>query len=123
MTKDILYYDGACPLCSREMKHLAKLKQDSLELVDIHSLTESNELPDKNSLLLNLHLQRGDQWLIGADANVAAWQHTRFGFAWRWLRWPIIRQIIDPIYAFWARKRFDGLYGQEAALHIKQNDH
>ena len=123
MTKDILYYDGACPLCSREMKHLAKLKQDSLELVDIHSLTDSNELPDKNSLLLNLHLQRGDQWLIGADANVAAWQHTRFGFAWRWLRWPIIRQIIDPIYAFWARKRFDGLYGQETAQHVKQNDH
>jgi predicted DCC family thiol-disulfide oxidoreductase YuxK len=36
MMKETLYYDGACPLCAREMKHLAKLKRDSLNLVDIH---------------------------------------------------------------------------------------
>ena len=36
--QETLYYDGACPLCAREMKHLAKLKRDSLTLVDIHGL-------------------------------------------------------------------------------------
>ena len=113
MSKEILYFDGACPLCNREMKHLESLKRETLELVDIHSLPNTENLPDKEALLLNLHLKRGDEWLIGADANVAAWQHTRFGFAWRWLRWPLIRHIVDPVYAFWARKRYDGLYGED----------
>jgi len=79
MTKETLYYDGACPLCAREMKHLAKLKRESLDLVDIHGLEITEEMPSKEDLLLNLHLKRGEEWVVGADANVAAWQHTRFG--------------------------------------------
>ena len=47
MTKDTLYYDGACPLCAREMKHLAKLKRDSLELVDIHNTDITDDMPSK----------------------------------------------------------------------------
>jgi len=77
MIKETLYYDGACPLCSREMKHLAKLKRDSLDLVDIHQTDITQDMPSKEDLLLNLHLKRGDEWVVGADANVAAWQHTR----------------------------------------------
>ena len=69
-------------------------------------------MPSKSTLLLNLHLKRGDEWVTGADANVAAWQHTSVGFLWRWLRWPVIRRIVDPIYAFWAKRRFEGLYGE-----------
>jgi len=111
MTKETLYYDGACPLCAREMKHLAKLKRDSLNLVDIHQLDITPEMPSKEDLLLNLHLKRGDEWVVGADANVAAWQHTRYGMLWAWLRWPLIKQIVDPVYAFWAKRRYDGLYG------------
>ena len=111
MMKDTLYYDGACPLCAREMKHLAKLKRDSLELVDIHGVEMTNEMPSKEDLLLNLHLKRGDDWVVGADANVAAWRHTQFGPLWAWLRWPVIKQIVDPVYAFWAKRRYEGLYG------------
>ena len=111
MMKDTLYYDGACPLCAREMKHLAKLKRESLELVDIHGVEMTNEMPSKEDLLLNLHLKRGDDWVVGADANVAAWRHTQFGPLWAWLRWPVIKQIVDPVYAFWAKRRYEGLYG------------
>ena len=82
MIKETLYYDGACPLCSREMKHLAKLKRDSLDLVDIHQTDITQDMPSKEDLLLNLHLKRGDEWVVGADANVAAWQHTRLGLLW-----------------------------------------
>ena len=111
MTHETLYYDGACPLCTREMKHLAKLKQGSLALVDIHTIEITDDMPSKEDLLLNLHLKRGDSWIVGADANVAAWQHTRIGVLWSWLRWPGIRQLIDPLYAFWAKRRYEGLYG------------
>ncbi len=109
---DTLYYDGACPLCAHEMKHLAKLKRETLNLVDIHSLEITDGMPSKEDLLLNLHLQRDDQWIVGADANVAAWQHTRFGALWAWLRWPLIRSVVDPVYAFWAKRRYEGLYGE-----------
>jgi len=61
MKKETLYYDGACPLCAREMKHLAKLKRDSLDLVDIHKTDITNEMPSKEDMLLNLHLKRGDE--------------------------------------------------------------
>ena len=111
MKKATLYYDGACPLCAREIKHLAKLKRDSLDLVDIHEAEISPGMPSKEDLLLNLHLKCGEKWVVGADANVAAWQHTRYGMLWSWLRWPLIKQIVDPIYAFWAKRRYDGLYG------------
>ena len=111
MTKETLYYDGACPLCAREMKHLAKLKRDSLSLVDIHQTEITPDMPSKEALLLNLHLKRGREWVVGADANVAAWQHTRIGLLWAWLRWPLIKQLVDPVYAFWAKRRYDGLYG------------
>jgi len=111
MTKETLYYDGACSLCAREMKHLAKLKRESLDLVDIHGVQITDEMPSKEELLLNLHLRRGNEWVVGADANVAAWQHTRLGALWAWLRWPVIKQIVDPVYAFWAKRRYEGLYG------------
>lgn len=31
-----LYYDGACPLCSREMDTLRRCISNNLSLVDIH---------------------------------------------------------------------------------------
>ena len=43
---DILYYDGSCPLCMREMSHLSKLKSDQLVLQDIHALPPGTEGPD-----------------------------------------------------------------------------
>ena len=47
---DTLYYDGSCPLCQREMSHLAKLKSDQLVLQDIHALPPGAEGPDKETL-------------------------------------------------------------------------
>jgi len=44
---DTLYYDGSCPLCQREMSHLAKLKSDQLVLQDIHALPPGADGPDK----------------------------------------------------------------------------
>ena len=93
------------------MKHLARLKRDSLNLVDIHQADILPEMTFTEDLLLNLHLKRGEEWVVGADANVAAWQHTRYGMLWAWLRWPLIKQIVDPVYAFWAKRRYYGLYG------------
>lgn len=115
-SRDILYYDGQCPLCQKEMAKLSSLMDDRLELIDIHLLNEqlnpegSDTAPSKDTLLRVLHLKRDGHYLTGIDANIAAWEHTRFGYLWRWMRWPLIRPCVEWIYERWARWRYDKLY-------------
>jgi predicted DCC family thiol-disulfide oxidoreductase YuxK len=111
MSSETLYYDGQCPLCSAEMEKLKQHADSKLELVDIHSLPEKSSLPAKQVLLSNLYLkQESGNFLIGLEANVAAWQHTRFGVFFRWLRWPVLRSIADKVYDHWAKIRYRRLY-------------
>lgn len=106
-----LYYDGQCPLCSKEMQRLGRLQDGELRLVDIHS----NPLPANKTraeLLEVLHLRDANgEWISGLDANVKAWQHTSWGWLFAWLRWPLIATIADRVYAIWARRRYQKLYG------------
>ena len=104
-----LYYDGQCPLCAAEVERLATLKDGQLQLADVHSLQLDEH--EKAEKLLNLHYETPDgQMLIGLDANVAAWQHTRWGWLFRWLRWPLIRPVADAVYRYWAKIRYQRLY-------------
>ncbi|MGH1428693.1 MAG: thiol-disulfide oxidoreductase DCC family protein [Arenicella sp.] len=102
--KSTLYYDGNCPICSKEMALLKKLKNSQLELVDLWQA--EIHIPQEN-LLKILHLRTPEgNWKKGLDANVAAWKHTRIGFLFLPLRWPLIKPIADKIYSRWAEKRF-----------------
>ena len=108
---DTLYYDGNCPLCLREIRALQKLRDDGLQLVDVHSYEPAPGEPTRESMLLRLHLRAADgSWLSGVDATVQAWSHTRSGFLFRPLRWPLLAPLADRAYDYWARRRFDGLY-------------
>lgn len=126
-SKVTLYYDGACSLCTREMNILNKYADASLCLQDIHTLNDSElkyidrqdkakDIPSKKDLLLYLHAKTEDgRWVIGADANVLAWQYTKFGMFFKVLRWPLVAPIVDWIYDIWAKQRFErnkerGLY-------------
>ena len=107
-----LYYDGRCPLCLREMDKLATLKSDELQLVDIHGLVAEPGMPDRDTLLRDLHMRLPDgRWLTGVDANVRAWTYAGRGVWLSWLRWPVIRQLADVGYALWAGWRYRRLYG------------
>ena len=84
-TPDILYYDGQCSLCSKEMARLRKLKDANLELRDIHTLQDpalgpfnlGENRPEKERLLRVLHLERNGIFLTGVDANAAGSQPRR----------------------------------------------
>lgn len=111
---DTLYYDGQCPLCDKEVARLRALSGDQLAVCDIHTVDDA-ELPSRDELLRSLHLRTADGRLLrGLDANVAAWQHTRLGFLWRWLRWPWIRAWAGRAYDAWARWRYRRLYGEQS---------
>ncbi len=104
-----LYYDGTCPLCTAEMKHLRKQADSNLQLIDVHASGLSDAESEQRLKLLHLETADGNT-LTGLDANVAAWRHTRIGFLWAWLRWPVIREIADAVYNAWATRRFNRLY-------------
>ena len=114
---DTLFYDGKCPLCTREIRQLERLQQGSLALVDVHRHEPAPGEPDLQSLLLRLHLRTDDgRWLSGVDATVKAWSHTRWGWLFRPLRWPLIGPLADRVYDYWARRRYDGLYCDDACV-------
>ncbi len=119
-TSATLFYDGQCPLCMREMEKLRPLKSKDLCLQDIHQVDDNEALPDRDVLLRNLHLQTASgEFLIGLDANIAAWQGTSYGAMLRWLRWPLIRPIADMGYRWWAKWRYQRLYGGNAGDKLK----
>lgn len=111
-----LFYDGRCPLCVKEMAKLESLKSRQLQLADIHTLPAESTLPDKDTLLRNLHLLTPQgEMLTGVDANVAAWQYTRKGHWFRWMRWPLIGSAANLGYTLWARWRYNRLYKNSCA--------
>lgn len=101
-----LFYDGRCPLCAGEMALLRKHKRAGLTLVDIHSLLSISEA-EREQMLRDLHLLLPDgRWLLGVEANVAAWSFTPMGFLWKPLRWRIWSGLVDRVYRRWADKRY-----------------
>jgi predicted DCC family thiol-disulfide oxidoreductase YuxK len=106
MGNDTLYYDGACPLCSAEIRKLAKFADSGLSLQDIHQLDSSDASLDKAVLLSRLHLRTGDgEWITGLSANIRAWQHTPFKLLWRLLDLPLIDRFSRWCYEGWLRHR------------------
>lgn len=105
-----LYYDGTCPLCSKEISVLKRWSNDRIDFVDIHQVNDA-DLPSKDTLLKRLHLRKADgEWLVGLDANVYAWSYTPYAILFKALRtWPI-RYFADSIYTRWADQRFKKRY-------------
>ena len=112
---DTLFYDSKCPLCRREIATLTRLAGPGLVFADIHSAHHPG-VPDVDTLLRNLHLQRDSgEFVVGLEANVAAWQHTSFGMVWRvLLLWPV-RPLAEIAYKYWAERRYRRLYA--CAIH------
>lgn len=105
---DTLFYDGSCPLCSREIQTLRNLQQGNLIFADIHLQKSGNtSLPSREVLLRRLHMRTWTgEWVTGLHANVRAWSHTRLGLVFRPLLWPVIYPVANKIYQQWADRRY-----------------
>ena len=106
-------YDGACPLCQREIGHLRGLAQRqgdrALCFVDISGDVAPEGLPaaDRAALLARFHVQRSDgSRLNGAAAFVALWARLP---GWRWLarlaRAPGMLPLLEWLYRGFLRVR------------------
>lgn len=109
MTELKIFYDGGCPLCLAEMKHLLKLDQhNKIDLVDINQADFQTKHPNINRAKADqiLHGQLTDgSILLGLDVTHKAWSLVGKGKWTAILRWPLIRPIADFAYLQFARRR------------------
>ena len=101
MTLRVLY-NGACPICSREIRlyrrlaerHAAPLRFEDLNSTD---LSGWNLTPDQARR--RLHALDGDRRLHGLAAFRALWARLP---GWRWVAWasglPVLRPVVGLVY-------------------------
>ncbi|MGF1832354.1 thiol-disulfide oxidoreductase DCC family protein [Photobacterium sanguinicancri] len=109
MTKLTVFYDGTCPLCSKEMAALAaRDKQHFIQTVDIYSdAFSAYPQIDANAANTVLHaLDDKGQLLLGLDVTHRAWQIVGRGWLYAPLRWPLIKPLADRFYLYFAKNRY-----------------
>ena len=73
-----VWYDGACPLCRREIAVMRKLDwRDRIAFVDISGENEPAACPlDQTELLARFHAREHGRLVSGAEAFAAMWRAT-----------------------------------------------
>jgi predicted DCC family thiol-disulfide oxidoreductase YuxK len=103
--KPKVLYNGACPICRREIDHYRRLDDDHASALDFADISEPS--PDMTALALDgdqarrrLHVLDADgHLLVGVPAFAAIWDRLP---RYRWLayisRLPILRWLLPWIY-------------------------
>ena len=101
-----LYYDGLCPLCSREIAHYRKKAVgETLHFIDItdpkFDAAEHGLDPKRGHRIM--HVKVGDDLRVGLDAFIAVWDAIP---SYRWLakvaRMPGLHALLTLGYHFFA---------------------
>ncbi len=101
-------YDGACPLCRREIALYRGLRtEQALCFVDVSGESALPPSATREQLLARFHVQRADGTLVsGADAFLTLWEHLP---GWRWLaragRLPGMAWLMERGYRLFLRSR------------------
>lgn len=116
MNEDILdtqltvFADGNCPLCMKEMIHLAKCdRQKRIRFIDINDAVSMRAYP--NISYENAHsVLHGVVWsgetLLGLDVTHRDWTLVGKGYLTGFIRLPIIRVVADMVYLWFAKNRY-----------------
>lgn len=94
-----VWYDGACPLCSREIAAMRRLdRKGAIAFVDIADSAAACPI-DREAALARFHVQEGGEVLSGAAAFAAMWRAIP---ALRWLgllaRWRPLEIVLERCY-------------------------
>ena len=100
------FYDGGCPMCSREIAHYRKIdRADRIRWVDITRESEALSAAglDLPSAMRRLHVQDTDgRMLSGVEGFVAIWR--------RLPRWHLLARLVTGLRLVgpleWAYQRF-----------------
>ena len=70
-----VWFDGACPLCQREIALMRKLDRDqNINFVDVSGAGDSSCPIDQAQLLARFHAEENGEVLNGAAAFAAMWR-------------------------------------------------
>lgn len=106
----IVFYDGGCPLCRREINHYRRLdRQCSIDWVDI---TRQPQLLERYGLtseqaMQRLHvLDQSKHWHTGSDGFALLWSRLP-GYRWftAFLKRTGLLRLLEPWYNRFARWR------------------
>ena len=106
-----MFYDGGCPLCSREVAHYKRIdKQHRVDWADIHQYPARLQTIgiDQETAMRRLHvLDRNGQVVIGAYAFKTIWQELPYYHLLAKLISPsIIMRVADKAYIWFADYRY-----------------
>jgi len=95
----IVWYDGACPLCIREIALMRKLdRRNAIRFTDISTPTAACPI-DRRLLLERFHASENGQLLSGAAAFAAMWRTLPLlrpvGLM---ARYPVVLAILEALY-------------------------
>lgn len=109
--KTIMFYDGGCPLCSREVAHYRRIDiNDNVTWLDISA--EPDVLEQHNigytEAMKHLHVSNTKGEIVrGAYAFHALWQALpRYRVLARIVSFPGILWFMDRVYSQFAKRRF-----------------
>lgn len=109
MTQLTMFFDGGCPLCASEIRHLEKLDRDKkIAFEDIYAPLFTERFPhiDVKKADLILHGQWSDGSIIySLDVIYHSWALVGKGHWVAILRWPVFKQLAQLGYRFFAHYR------------------
>ncbi|MEO1167857.1 MAG: DUF393 domain-containing protein [Pseudomonadota bacterium] len=69
-----VWYDGGCPICTREIAVMRRLDRDNrIDFVDVSDADASCPI-DREALLARFHVRENDEIVSGAAAFAAMWR-------------------------------------------------
>jgi predicted DCC family thiol-disulfide oxidoreductase YuxK len=105
-----VYFDGACPLCRREVDHYRRQAQSApmtwIDVSTCHAAELGADL-DRAAALARMHVRRADGRLgSGAAAFAEIWRHLP-SYAWlaRLAAWPRLLAVMEAGYVGFLRLR------------------
>lgn len=104
-----IFYDGECPMCSREMRSLKRRITDgSVVFQDLHdpSFDPGSIGRSKDELMAQIHGAYADGRVITGVA-VFREAYSRAGLGWLVspTGWPVLKLLFDFLYRLFARNR------------------
>lgn len=103
------FYDGACPLCTREVEFLRRRdRRGRLRFTDFTAPGFDPAVigATPEALMARMHGRLPDGTLV---SGVEVFRRMYDAIGWRWLvaisRWPLVRTLCERVYALFARHR------------------
>lgn len=106
----IIFYDGFCPLCIKEMNHIrSRDKHNRIQLINLqseHDIKCHPELDTEKAMKILQGKRKDGSYIEGLDVTHMAWSLLGKGHLTYILRVPFLRIMFDFFYKMFAKHRY-----------------